>query len=1218
MKIILPLLLLLSAASVQSQTVSVTGRFFYDANGNQVFDGTDSVIANKQVYAQYSTGVYNTFTNASGQYAFSLPLGSYNIGHYGSIATQNYIDTGDQYRVYTAAGSDIVNFAYQKRDSVESVLSAFGYFPNDDIPPSGATKQYKLEYGYDGFLQNMPASVIVKYNPKLTVVNTSIPPAVNTPGTLQWNFANVQRNVFYNSPVDSILITFSFPAAGDTIGGYRLVPSFTPGITINKPYDRIFHTGFQNIEYPPHNPIGTSSGVKWLRHFYSSIPSFNSDEAIAIDTTQNGNGYFMGGQKVLEDTSNQFNRSWPFIAKLNKDGLSIWEKHFDTLNSSQDNYRLAGLTHTPDGGCIMVADFNQHDSSFYFIDEGIYIAKYDSSGNKLWTKILNGSKYDYAGRDIVVLPDGSFFITGTTASKDGDFANNHPDSLTDNIFISKLSANGNLIFTKVFGGSDYEFGYGLKLLQNGTLLLMATTLSNDGDVSGAHQHFVIDPITNDTTYNEEAWLLNIDGNGNKIWSKCYGGRKFSYLVGAAENGAGLLLTGFTDSKDGDLPYYPESFVPLWALQISPANGNIIWSKLHKLYNGYQDTNYIYFPDEIYDNYTSTRLHKTKDGNFIVGGAFSSKYGVINGKHGEADYGIIKLNPTGDIIWQKALGGTKGDHINDIQLDNKDDIVFAGSSYSDNDDLYQHTQPFQGLMVVGKMGITNVIKGHVFVDLNGNHIKDGSEPFYSQGRVMSIKGTDTTQARIFNGIYLNNVDTGSYTTIYKPVNNYYTIFPATHTSNFPTFDLQDSLDISLVPIPNINDLEVELISLTPPRPGFNAAYRVITKNVGTTTINNVVINFFKDPRQTFFDASRPVAGGINDSIWWPPFTLNAFETDTLDITLTQNTPPLLNVNDTISLRAVAEPVAGDSSENNNTALMRQVVRGSFDPNDKSERHAGTLTTTQYAGGEFLQYLIRFQNTGTDTAFFVTVKDTLQANLDLNTLETISASHPFTFRMNGNIATWDFKMILLPDSITDEPNSHGYISFKIKPKTGLAVGDVFTNSAGIYFDFNLPVITNRDNTVIGSNTGVCPNGNVSFEAGIAGTTYQWQVNNGSGYTNLSNTGIYSGVNTATLSLTGASTALYGNKYRCIVNGSIISPENTLRFAVQWTGAGDTNWNNPLNWDCGELPDAKTEVIIPESVNYPVVSSTAFCYSLRLSPGSTVTVSPGFNLTITGKPN
>jgi hypothetical protein len=1211
MKPVLSLLLSLLSFSAISQVVNVSGRCYYDVNGNRIFDGTDSALASRPVFFYYDGGLYNTITDGAGQYSLSVPLDTFDIDMQGTFDYRNYKDTAAQRRIYTVPGFDVVNFAYQKRDSIEEINAGFNFNPTV-LPPSGGTRQLKLEYSYDGWLPSIPASITLRYSSKLTLVSSSFPPSVTGSGFLQWNFASVQRNVFNERLRDSINLTFSFPAVGDTIGSFVLEPKFVPVIAVAKPY-RIYNFNHEvGINHPDPLPIGPTSGVKWLRQ-YKQLAQYPYDYCNGIDTAQDGNDYFITGVRTLE--GNGFFEGLTYVAKLNHDGLSVWEKYLDTLPNGSRMSNPSAIKHTSDGGCLVLGT-SRGLSNFSSFD--VVMVKLNATGNIVWAKNLQGSGYDEAGLDFVVLPDGSSIITGNTSSSNGDFSSNS-DTLNGNIFVAKFSATGNILFTKTYGGSKYDYANRLIALQNGSFLVLASTESNDGDVVGAHPHFTIAPNGVDTITSTEAWVLNINSNGGIIWNKCYGGRKNSYFAGAAENAGGILLTGVTDSKDGDLPYYPEALVPLWALQIS-GTGTVLWSKLHKLYKGYQDSNYVLPPYDVFDGYASTNLRKTKDGNFATGVIAFDKYGAIKATHGGRDVSVVKLNTSGDIVWQKAIGGTEGEEVYDILVDNKDDILFVGSSYSGNDDLYQIAEEnsYPQVMVVGKLGITNIIKGQVFVDNNGNHIKDAGEMYYSQGRISSIKNTDTVTARIFGGLFLNNVDTGNYVTTYKPANNYYTVFPASHNSSFGNFDLKDSINFALAPKPNVNDLEVELLPLSTPRPGFDVTYRVITKNVGTTTLSNVVVGFKNDIRQSYIYASRTEAGIVADSVWWGPFTLNAFDIDTLYVTFTLDAPPTLNNGDTLSNIVTANPVVNDSSIANNVAAIREIVRGSFDPNDKTEVHGGTLTTTQYAGGEYLQYMIRFQNTGTDTAFFITVKDTLQAKLNLSTLEVVSTSHPFVFRLNGNIATWDFKKINLPDSTIDEPGSHGFILFKVKPKTGLAVGDEFANNAAIYFDYNLPVITNQDKTMIGSNNGVCPNGNVYFSAGITGATYQWQINTGSGYTNLSNGGIYSGVNTSVLTLTGAPTSLYGYRYRCIVNGGTISPENVLRFAVQWTGAAGTAWENTANWDCGSLPDAKTEVIIAAGVNYPQVNSNRSCYSLRLSPGSSVTVKTGFNLIITGKAN
>jgi uncharacterized repeat protein (TIGR01451 family) len=105
-----------------------------------------------------------------------------------------------------------------------------------------------------------------------------------------------------------------------------------------------------------------------------------------------------------------------------------------------------------------------------------------------------------------------------------------------------------------------------------------------------------------------------------------------------------------------------------------------------------------------------------------------------------------------------------------------------------------------------------------------------------------------------------------------------------------------------------------------------------------------------------------------------------------------------------------------------------------------------------------YTINFQNTGTAPAFTVRVEDQLDADLDWSTFEMITASHNYTVQMQDGKLVWTFNNIMLPDSTTDEPNSHGHIVFRIKPIADMPVGSVFENTAYIYFDFNEPIITN----------------------------------------------------------------------------------------------------------------------------------------------------------------
>lgn len=136
-----------------------------------------------------------------------------------------------------------------------------------------------------------------------------------------------------------------------------------------------------------------------------------------------------------------------------------------------------------------------------------------------------------------------------------------------------------------------------------------------------------------------------------------------------------------------------------------------------------------------------------------------------------------------------------------------------------------------------------------------------------------------------------------------------------------------------------------------------------------------------------------------------------------------------------------------------------VVNSFDPNDKTASPLGFGADHLVRLGTPLEYKIRFQNTGNDTAFLVVLRDTISEKMDRATLEIMGASHPFDFaQINDSILHFRFDNILLPDSLTNPDASQGYISFKIYPKEGLPNGTVVNNRAAIYFDQNPPIITN----------------------------------------------------------------------------------------------------------------------------------------------------------------
>lgn len=178
---------------------------------------------------------------------------------------------------------------------------------------------------------------------------------------------------------------------------------------------------------------------------------------------------------------------------------------------------------------------------------------------------------------------------------------------------------------------------------------------------------------------------------------------------------------------------------------------------------------------------------------------------------------------------------------------------------------------------------------------------------------------------------------------------------------------------------------------------------------------------------------------------------------------------------IPLYATVTPVIGDSVPANNFDTLHAIVQGAYDPNDKQVEPIGDIGPDQ----ETLIYTVRFQNTGTDTAFYVVIRDTIDANLDPFSFQTLTASHPFDAVIEeDSILVFTFANILLPDSNVNEPESHGHIQFSLNLQDSL-VSSQIDNRAAIYFDFNEPIITNTVTNFIAIIQCICgPDGSTSL--------------------------------------------------------------------------------------------------------------------------------------------
>jgi Leucine-rich repeat (LRR) protein len=324
-----------------------------------------------------------------------------------------------------------------------------------------------------------------------------------------------------------------------------------------------------------------------------------------------------------------------------------------------------------------------------------------------------------------------------------------------------------------------------------------------------------------------------------------------------------------------------------------------------------------------------------------------------------------------------------------------------------------------------------------------------------------------------GVFTTNADgtysipvLQSYTYVTPQLENpsYYTVTPSTATINLSSATSPYTQDFCIVPNGVHNDLEVIVVPVDPARPGFDTDYKIVYKNKGNTILSGSITLQFDDDYMDFSSAIPAQNTQSVGQLTWSYSNISPQEVREIDFTMTLNAPTdtsfPLNQDDVLNFTGTIDPQTGDDMPLDNVMTLSQTVVNSFDPNDKLCLEGDTITPDKV--GEYVHYMIRFENTGTASAINVVVKDDIDDTYyDINTLQPLSASHPFVTKIQGQKVEFIFENINLP---FDDATNDGYVLFKIRTKNTLMINDIFANKADIYFDFNAPIITELAETLI----------------------------------------------------------------------------------------------------------------------------------------------------------
>ena len=275
-----------------------------------------------------------------------------------------------------------------------------------------------------------------------------------------------------------------------------------------------------------------------------------------------------------------------------------------------------------------------------------------------WQKCLGGSSADY-GFDIIQTSDGGYAICGFVTSTDSDVVGHHGGG--EDAWVAKLDASGNLQWAKCYGGSGPEEANSIAQTKDGGYILAVRTESNDSQVSGYHGI-------------GDAWIVKLDDTGAIQRDSCYGGLNYDdpCSIIATSDGS-YLFAGYTQSDTPpDLNEHHGEGDDAWVIKINTS--------------GFTPGFERWFGGTKQDQANS--VIQTTDGGYIFTGfTHSSDDDVVGYKGGtSADVWVVKLTPTGYIEWQKCLGGTADEWANSIIQTSDGGYAIAGITYSTDGDV----------------------------------------------------------------------------------------------------------------------------------------------------------------------------------------------------------------------------------------------------------------------------------------------------------------------------------------------------------------------------------------------------------------------------------------------------------------------------------------------------------------------------------------------------
>ncbi|WP_223032555.1 hypothetical protein [Hanstruepera marina] len=329
------------------------------------------------------------------------------------------------------------------------------------------------------------------------------------------------------------------------------------------------------------------------------------------------------------------------------------------------NDRGHSIAKTSDGGYVILGYSQSADGDITDKDNesfDYWVLKFSANHELQWSKTYGGSDDD-RGNAIIQTQDGGYAILGYSSSSDGDVSEN---AGAQDYWIAKLDTNGNLVWQKSYGYSGSDIGNTILQSNDGgyliTGVLDVTASGGEGNTRNANSRHA----------GGDYWAIKLNASGNREWSKYYGGSFTDTpfdAIQTADNG--YIIVGSSDSDDVDIQNNIGTY-DFWVVKISET-GTLVWEK-------------SFGGTEIDE---ARGIVESGDGNYLIAGDTRSSDVNVSSNKGAADLWLIKITPEGNLVWEKTYGGSSFDVARSIQKSNNNSFIISGSSRSADGDVEEN-------------------------------------------------------------------------------------------------------------------------------------------------------------------------------------------------------------------------------------------------------------------------------------------------------------------------------------------------------------------------------------------------------------------------------------------------------------------------------------------------------------------------------------------------